>query len=243
MTLSLLKSITGRVLVESHRGAEHLAPENSQRGLEIARQVGADFIEVDVQLSRDGVAFLRHNYSLPDGRACREVTWSELEELTIQGEKQAKLEDVLLWARQVDAQLSLDLKTAFMPEGRLTDEVIRLIYRTQTADRVLLLAWDHNEIARVKQAHPEIATRALIRARLIDLPTLIKSAGADCVSFSYDLIRPGDVEQVHALGVAIMLAEMWQPDFDFVRNMGVDMVSWGDPIEAKQQLGYVVTQG
>ena len=61
------------------------------------------------------------------------------------------------------------------------------------------------------------------------------------MSLSYDLIRSGDVEQVHALGVAIMLAEMWQPDFDFVRKMGVDMVSWGDPIEAKQQLGYVVT--
>ena len=31
MTLTLLKSITGRVLVESHRGAESLAPANSWR--------------------------------------------------------------------------------------------------------------------------------------------------------------------------------------------------------------------
>jgi len=101
-----------------------------------------------------------------------------------------------------------------------------------------LLAWDHTEIAQIKQAYPEVTTRALIRARLVDLPGVLKSTGADCVSLSYDLIRPGDVEQAHALGVAVVLAEMWQPDFDFVARSGVDIVSWGDPAEARRQLGY-----
>jgi hypothetical protein len=29
---------------------------------------------------------------------------------------------------------------------------------------------------------------------------------------------------------------MWQPDFDFVARSGVDIVSWGDPAEAKRRL-------
>gem|GEM_PF-1152662 len=67
MTRALLRSINQRVLVESHRGAEFLAPANSLRAVQIGQQRGADWIEVDAQLSADGVAFLRHNYSLPDG--------------------------------------------------------------------------------------------------------------------------------------------------------------------------------
>jgi glycerophosphoryl diester phosphodiesterase len=238
MMLPLLKSITGRVLVESHRGAEHLAPENSWMGLGTARRLGADLIEVDVQLSADGIAFLRHNYTLPDGRWCRDVTWSELTTVTIKGEPLPKLEDVLVWARDADVHISLDLKAGFIAQGTLSAEVVRLLKRTQTADRAMLLAWDHTEIARIKQAYPEVTTRALIRARLVDLPGVLRSTGADCVSLSHDLIRPGDVEQVHALGVAVVLAEMWQPDFDWVARSGVDIVSWGDPAEARRQLGY-----
>jgi glycerophosphoryl diester phosphodiesterase len=231
MTLALLKSVTGRILVESHRGAELLAPANSWRALQIGHQRGADLLEVDVQLSADSVAFLRHHYSLP------KVTWDEMSRVVIEGETLPKLEDVLAWARDVDAKLSLDLKTGFTPEGKLTAEVLRAIERTNTANRVMLLAWDHNELVRAKNAHPEITTRALMRARLVNLPAALTAARVDCVSLSYDLIRPDDVEQMHALGVAVTLAEMWQPDFDFVARSGVDIVSWGDPAEAKHRLG------
>jgi glycerophosphoryl diester phosphodiesterase len=237
ITLPLLKSVTGRVLVESHRGAEHLAPENSWHGLDIAQQHGADLIEVDVQLSRDGVAFLRHNYALPDGRPCRDLAWSDLATVTINCESLPPLEDVLVWARDADARLSLDLKTGFIAEGKLAREVVRLLQRTQTMDRAMLLAWDHTEIAQIKKTYPEITTRALIRARIVDLRGMLESVGADCVSLSYDLIRPGDVEQAHALGVAVALVEMWQPDFDFVTRSGADIVSWGDPAEARRRLG------
>ena len=236
MKFELLRSATGRVLIESHRGAESLAPANSWRALEIGHHCGADLLEVDVQLSADGVAFLRHNYTLPDRRWCRDVSWDETARVVIEGETLPKLEDVLAWARDADAKLSLDLKTGFASEGGLTAEVLRVIAKTNTADRVMLLAWDHNELTRVKHAHPNITTRALIRGRLMNLPETVRACRADCVSLSYDLIRPGDVEQVHALGVAITLAEMWQSDFDFVARSGVDIVSWGDPAEAKQKL-------
>lgn len=236
MPLPLLKSQTGRVLIESHRGAEKLAPENSWRGVRLAHELGADFIEVDVQLSADGVAFLRHHYTLPDGRACHDVAWAELAELRIGDEALPRLEDVLGWARTANACLSLDLKTAFVPAYQLTTEVVRLVEKTQTQDRALLIAWDHHELVHAKQLCPTLTTRALLRGRVLDLPSVVRAARADCVSLSYDLMRPDDVEQMHALGVAVVLAEMWQPDFAFVQNSGADMVSWGDPREAQLRL-------
>ena len=101
MTLELLKSKTGRTLIESHRGVEGDVPENSWSAIKLGHKLGADLIEVDVQMSQDGVPFLRHNYQLPDGRWCHDVSWNELKELKIEDEPLPKLEDVLVWARDV----------------------------------------------------------------------------------------------------------------------------------------------
>ena len=54
--MELLRTTTGRILIESHRGCQDLAPENSWPALETGRQMGADLLEVDVQLSHDGIA-------------------------------------------------------------------------------------------------------------------------------------------------------------------------------------------
>src|SRR5215510_170327 len=113
MPLELLKSKTGRTLIESHRGVEGDVPENSWSAIQLGHQLGADLIEVDVQMSQDGVAFLRHNYQLPDGRWCHDVPWNELKELQIDGEPLPKLEDVLVWGRDVNVFLSLDIKNIF----------------------------------------------------------------------------------------------------------------------------------
>jgi hypothetical protein len=51
MALDLLKSVTGRTLIESHRGSVGHAPENSWTAIKTGHQLGADLIEIDVQMS------------------------------------------------------------------------------------------------------------------------------------------------------------------------------------------------
>ncbi len=237
MKKDLLKSINGRILIESHRGAEGLAPENSWTALKLGSQSGADFLEVDVQLSQDGVAFLRHNYTLPDGRWCFNVPWAELNGINIQNEPLPSLEDVLVWARENNVCLSLDLKVGFIPEGRLTREVIRLLEHTQTQEHVMLISWDHVQLLQIKQSHPELTTRALLNGRLVDYGDFLKHTQTDAISLSYGIVQPADVEQIHRAGVAVIMGDMWRPDFEMVENLGLDLVSWSDPNEARRMLG------
>lgn len=69
MTLELLKSKTGRTLIESHRGIEGDVPENSWPAIELGHQLGADLIEVDVQMSQDCVPFcaITTSFQMEDG--------------------------------------------------------------------------------------------------------------------------------------------------------------------------------
>ncbi len=235
MKQELLKSKTGRVLIESHRGAEGLATENSFSALKLGLEAGADFLEVDIQLSRDSVPFLHHNYTLPDGRWCFQTPWDEIR-LLANSDSFLPLEDVLIWARENDACLSLDLKVGFMPENELATEVLALLERTQTLDHVMLISWDHVELLNIKRSYPNITTRALIRGRLVDYTGFLKYTQADAISLTYGVVRSSDVEQVHQAGVAIVMAEMWKPDFKMVRDLDIDIVSWNNPKEAKQML-------
>jgi glycerophosphoryl diester phosphodiesterase len=236
MKKDLLKSVTGRILIESHRGAEGLAPENSWSALKLGSESGADFLEVDVQLSQDGVAFLRHNYTLPDGRWCFNVPWAELKEIKIQNEPFPCLEEVLVWTRENSVCLSLDLKVGFIPQGSLTREVLRLLEHTKTQEHVMLISWDHVQLLQIKQSHPELTTRALINGRLVEYADFLKYTQADAISLSYGVSRASDVEQIHQAGVAVIMAEMWCPDFEMVKNLDMDMVSWSDPNEARRML-------
>jgi glycerophosphoryl diester phosphodiesterase len=67
------------VLNIAHRGGAALMPENTLAAFADARMRGADGAELDVQLSRDGVAVVHHDYRLnpgycrrPDGKWLRE---------------------------------------------------------------------------------------------------------------------------------------------------------------------------
>jgi len=236
MTLELLKSKTGRTLIESHRGVEGDVPENSWSAIKLGHQLGADLIEVDVQMSQDGVPFLRHNYKLPDGRCCGQLPWSELKELKIDDEPLPMLEDVFVWARDAGVILSLDTKTIFSREGSLTKEVVHLLERMNTKDNVLLLFVDHNELLQTKLAHPELAVRALLRGRLAHYAEYLQKIGADCASISYGMFRPIDIEQIHSLGISVVLGELWNPDVDLFQTLEIDIFTHGNPVEARKIL-------
>lgn len=238
MTLELLKSKTGRTLIESHRGVEGDVPENSWSAIKLGHELGADLIEMDVQLSRDGVAFLRHNYQLPDGHWSHDLSWNELKDVKIGGEPLPLLEDVLVWARDTGVHLSLDMKTFFKPEGSLVKEVVHLLERTNTKDNALLLFFDHEELLHTKLAHPDLTVRALLTGRLLNIADYLQTIKADCVSISYGMLRPVDIEQIHSIGVAMVLIEYWNQNSDLFQQYDIDVLSFGNPVVGRKILNH-----
>ena len=50
--------------IVAHRGANHLAPENTFAGAEICVDLGIDYVEIDVRTSKDGVLYVIHDSKL-----------------------------------------------------------------------------------------------------------------------------------------------------------------------------------
>jgi glycerophosphoryl diester phosphodiesterase len=65
-------------LVIAHRGASGSRPENTLEAFRHARALGADWVELDVRRSADGVLVVHHDAHLPDGRAIVETLAADL---------------------------------------------------------------------------------------------------------------------------------------------------------------------
>ena len=85
--------LPAKPLIIGHRGAAALAPENTIASAELAAELGADGVETDIRISKDGVPFLMHDKNLLRTTDVAEVfpgrekedasqfTWAELQRL------------------------------------------------------------------------------------------------------------------------------------------------------------------
>jgi glycerophosphoryl diester phosphodiesterase len=161
-----------RPLNFAHRGASYEAPENTLAAFLLAAELGADGVEFDVQLSRDGEVVVIHDFSLEattDGQGLvRDKTLAELKELDAGGRFDPPFAGQRIPALQevLDAVgrrllLNIELKTASLRDDGLAAKVVRAVEENGLLDRVVVSSFDPLAVRRVKQLNPWIPTGLL----------------------------------------------------------------------------------
>src|SRR5579863_1834901 len=123
----------------AHRGNSGEAPENTLAAFRQVAGVGADGVEFDVQLSRDGVPVVIHDETVDrttDGKgAVAGLTLAQLQVLdagkwfgaAFAGERIPTLEAVLEVFRGASIRVNIELKTNRTPYPGLSQKVIDLV--------------------------------------------------------------------------------------------------------------------
>jgi len=150
--------------IVAHRGASHDAPENTLAAFKLAWQQGADGVEGDFYLSRDGEVVCIHDKTT--GRTAgrdlvvAESTLEELQALDVgqwkgaefAGEKIPTLRQVIATVPE-GKWLIIELKTG--PE--IVEPVQRLLADTRfPSERVCLISFNQQTIAEAKRQMPRI---------------------------------------------------------------------------------------
>jgi hypothetical protein len=52
------------------------------------------------------------------------------------------------------------------------------------------------------------------------------------------MFRPRDIEQIHAIGVSVVLGGLWDPNTDLFQKVDIDVFSHGNPAEARRILNH-----
>src|SRR5436190_6736475 len=133
-----LQQERGRLWVVGHRGAMGYCPENTFASFERGLELGADWIELDVHLSRDGALIVIHDETLDrttNGHGyVKDHTLAELQQLDAgNGERIPTLPEVLDWAKSRKAILDIEIKNAPLYYDGIEAKVVDALTTSGTA--------------------------------------------------------------------------------------------------------------
>jgi len=141
-------------LVFAHRGGSALAPENTLAAFANGLALGADGIELDVHLARDGAVVVHHDRTLDRTTSLR----GDLRDRTADELRRAgvpALADVLRAHR--DARVIVELK---VNSSEMAQAVVDVVRRADAVDRVCIGSFGTRVLRAVRTLEPAIATSA-----------------------------------------------------------------------------------
>jgi glycerophosphoryl diester phosphodiesterase len=156
------------IAVSAHRGSSLKAPENTISALEQAIADGADYAEIDVQTTADGVVILMHDADLMRvssiDRRIAEVRYEELGKIDIgswfskdfSNERTATLEEAIRFCKG-RIKLNIELKYN-RPDPDLAEKVGKLIRRNSFYKNCVITSLDYDELKKFKALFPEVKT-------------------------------------------------------------------------------------
>ena len=141
-----------RPLVFAHRGGSALAPENTMAAFDNGLALGADGLELDVHLSRDGVVVVHHDPLLDRTTTLRgpiaERTVDELRRVNV-----PTLAEVC--ARYRDPRIIIELK---VNSAELAAATINVVRKADAVERVCLGSFGWRVLRAARAIEPAIAT-------------------------------------------------------------------------------------
>ncbi len=246
-------------LVAAHRGGALLWPENSLLAFRSAVALGADFLEFDVHLSRDGEVVVIHDATLErtttGSGLVRERTLAELMALRLRdvkgsptGERMPTLDEVVALAVKGRRQLLLEIKAD--AAGRrypgIEERVLAVLDRHGMVAATVIMAFEPETWRRVRTLRPDVRAGALYSPQSLEglgwsLDRAVEEArraGLDFIGLGQALATPEAVEAVRK--TRILLGVWTVNDRDAMRRFideQVGIVITDRPDLAKELLG------
>ncbi|MDO4612971.1 MAG: glycerophosphodiester phosphodiesterase family protein [Actinomycetaceae bacterium] len=198
----------------AHRGLSARAPENTIAALEVAARAGAEWVEIDADISADGVVFLCHDATLErttnGSGPIADKTWAELARLDagawksprFAGERLPLLSEVVEWASRRGVGLNVELKSPLggaRQARRLVDAACEIL--GDACCGVLVSSFNHLMLARAgrKTSHP---LACLFEAGELreDWRTRVELVGARAIHPAWEDLTPHRLERMRAFG-------------------------------------------
>jgi glycerophosphoryl diester phosphodiesterase len=228
------------VSITAHRGASREAPENSLSALRRAIEHKADYAEIDVHVTADGIPIVVHDEDFQrlagDARRPGEMTLDEVRRIDIgsrfdrafAGERVATLAEAIETVRD-KLKLNIELKPTKTDRDQLARAVAEVIREKRFENDCFVTSLDRQAVEIAKQRNPRLRTGAIVSAAVGDVTRL----KVDVLSVRTGLITDALLERAHRAGREV---HAWTIDDPAVIgrliDRGVDGIITNDPAAA-----------
>jgi len=244
-------------LFAAHRGGALLWPENSLLAFRNALALGADFLELDVHLARDGEVVVIHDPTLDRTTTgtgpVRQHTLAELQALRLKErggavveERVPTLEQVVALAVAGKRQILLEIKTDERRQRYpgIEEKVFAVLDRHRFVPFTVVMAFEGATWRRVRQLRPEARVAALYSSRALPAAAVVpelealRQAGVTFVGLEQALVTAEVAKQARLAGLTL---GVWTVNeraaIERFIDQGVGVVITDRPDVAKELLG------
>lgn len=232
-------------LIWAHRGASAHFPENTLSAFQGAIDAGADGVELDVHLTKDGQLVVTHDEDTirvtgVQGKIA-DLTLDEIQRLNFAAfradspfETAPTLDAVLDLIAPTGLSVNIELKNSIEPYPGMEERILALVHEKKMGERVLYSSFNFDSMARVKLLDP--SARVGLLYVLFDSTVFrrAKEINADAIHPLWRLaVLPPYVMYCHRHGLKV---HGWTIDNELglraCRWAGADAVITNDPARA-----------
>ncbi|MDD6790250.1 MAG: glycerophosphodiester phosphodiesterase [Lachnospira sp.] len=220
-------------LVWAHRGASGYYPENTILAYKKAAELGADGVELDVQLTKDGKLVVIHDEKVDrttDGHGwVKDLTFDEIRALDASkthpeaGPCQIPLmQEVFDALKDTGLTINIELKTGVYFYPDIEKMTVELTHACGYEDRVIYSSFNHYSVLKIKELDPKAKTAFLYSDGPIDMPAYGKKYGVTALHPAlYNIQYPDYMEECRKAGLDV---NVWtvneEKDIRMAKNAG-----------------------
>ena len=228
-------------LIIAHRGYSSLFPENTLAAFSGAIDIGADMIELDVQLTRDGEVVVYHDKDLSRIGMQGSVVDYDLEELRnldvggvffpeYAGERMPTLREVLELLENTELNIYLELKDIGDIPG-FEEAVLDCTQGYKMTGRCVFSSFNSRYLDHIRQLDNSV--EILYIAHEYDAVMALELR-PDYWGLNWKYISREVVDEIHGMGSGVYVWTVDEPeDVAWVRDLGVDGIVTNCPGVAK----------
>ncbi len=233
IVISLFISCVRKTEITAHRGASGNFPENTLLAMKMAIERGADFSELDVQESSDGILVLYHDKNLKRTSGISgnlwEIPYDSLEKLeagnwfdpSFRGEPIPKLIDVMN-AVKGKMKLNIELKMNGH-QKQLTEKVVQMVVENNFVSDCIITSFDLEAVDKVKRLNQDIKAGYILGRMPQDKD--IFNSDIDLLSVSGKMVNKYLIEKAHSHSLEV---HVWtvnkKEDMITLIELGVDNI-------------------
>ncbi|MDK8181446.1 glycerophosphodiester phosphodiesterase family protein [Paenibacillus sp. UMB4589-SE434] len=197
----------------AHRGYPLKYPENTMVGFQAALEFQFSHVELDVQLTKDGIPVVIHdptvNRTINGEGTVKSYTLAELRKLDAGlGERIPTLEEALLFLRD-RVCIDLELKQTGNLYPGLEEAVLEVVRQTGTESQVILTSFDHYSVERIRKLDAHIQLGLIMFGASPAVFPYMKQLNACALSVRHLYLTSEYIERCAEEGVQLMA---WTPD-------------------------------
>lgn len=201
--------------IYAHRGFSGVYPENTVLAFQKAAECGAEGIEFDVHLTKDGVPVVMHDENTVrttgTDALIKDLTLEEFKALDAGYIKSGQfgfvapptLREVFEVLKETGMKCNIEIKSGVYEYPNIERKILAMMDEFELREKTIISSFNHFTVTRFKELAPDVKVGFLEESWLIHPGAYTRARGAECFHPFFNMLNHENMQDLRNNGIEI----------------------------------------